>query len=34
MAASGFAVETIESAVHEYKNGAPITSLVVVLREA
>jgi predicted TPR repeat methyltransferase len=32
-AASGFAVETIESAVHEYKNGAPITSLVVVLRK-
>jgi predicted TPR repeat methyltransferase len=32
-AANGFAIETIESAVHEYKNGSPITSLVVVLRK-
>jgi hypothetical protein len=30
--ANGFGVETIESAVHEYQNGLPITSLVVVLR--
>jgi predicted TPR repeat methyltransferase len=32
--ANGFSVETIESAIHEYKNGLPITSLVVVLRRA
>jgi predicted TPR repeat methyltransferase len=32
--ASGFGVETIESAVHEYKNGLPTTGLVVVLRKA
>jgi predicted TPR repeat methyltransferase len=32
--ASGFGVEMIESAVHEYKNGLPITGLVVVLRKA
>jgi predicted TPR repeat methyltransferase len=32
--ANGFDVETIESAVHEYKNGLPITGLVVVLRKA
>jgi predicted TPR repeat methyltransferase len=31
--ANGFAVEAIESAVHEYKNGLPITGLVVVLRK-
>jgi predicted TPR repeat methyltransferase len=33
-AANGFDVETIESAIHEYKNGLPITGLVVVLRKA
>jgi predicted TPR repeat methyltransferase len=32
--ANGFDVETIESAVHEYKNGLPITGLVIVLRKA
>ena len=32
--ANGFEVETIESAVHEYKNGLPTTGLVVVLRKA
>ena len=32
--AHGFGVETIESAIHEYKNGVPIQSLVVVLRKA
>jgi predicted TPR repeat methyltransferase len=32
-AANGFGVETIESAVHEYKNGLPTTGLVVVLRK-
>jgi predicted TPR repeat methyltransferase len=32
--ASGFGVETIESAVHEYKNGLPTAGLVVVLRKA
>jgi predicted TPR repeat methyltransferase len=32
--ASGFNVETIESAVHEYKNGRPVPSLVVVLRKS
>ena len=31
--ASGFDVEAIESAVHEYKNGQPVPSLVVVLRK-
>jgi predicted TPR repeat methyltransferase len=31
--ASGFRVETIESEVHEYKNGLPITGLVVGLRK-
>ena len=30
---NGFRVETIEEAVHEYKNGSPIMSLVVVLRK-
>jgi predicted TPR repeat methyltransferase len=33
-AAHGFGVETIESAVHEYKNGLPTTGLVVMLRKA
>jgi predicted TPR repeat methyltransferase len=28
---NGFRVETIEEAIHEYKNGSPIMSLVVVL---
>jgi predicted TPR repeat methyltransferase len=32
--ASGFEVESIESDVHEYKNGLPMTGLVVVLRKA
>ncbi|HEY2226825.1 MAG TPA: tetratricopeptide repeat protein [Xanthobacteraceae bacterium] len=32
--ANGLGVQTIESAVHEYKNGRPITCLVVVLRKA
>jgi predicted TPR repeat methyltransferase len=32
--ANGFKVETIEDAIHEYKNGSPIMSLVVVLRKA
>lgn len=31
--ANGFGIETIESAVHEYKNDAPIAGLVVVLRK-
>lgn len=32
--ANGFRVETIEDAIHEYKNGSPIMGLVVVLRNA
>ena len=32
-AATGFRVEAIESAVHEYKNGQPLTGLVVTLRK-
>ncbi len=32
--ASGFGVEAIEGAVHEYKHGLPTTGLVVVLRKA
>jgi predicted TPR repeat methyltransferase len=32
--ANGFSVQTIESAVHEYKNALPVTGLVVVLRRA
>jgi predicted TPR repeat methyltransferase len=32
--ASGFEVEAIESEIHEYKNGVPMTGLVVVLRKA
>jgi predicted TPR repeat methyltransferase len=31
--AGGFNVETIESAVHEYKNGQPVPSLLAVLRK-
>jgi predicted TPR repeat methyltransferase len=31
--AAGFQVEAIESAVHEYKNGQPLTGLVVTLRK-
>jgi predicted TPR repeat methyltransferase len=33
-AANGFAVETIETAVHEYRNGQPLEALVVSLRKA
>jgi predicted TPR repeat methyltransferase len=32
--ANGFEVEAIESEIHEYKNGSPMTGLVVVLRKA
>jgi predicted TPR repeat methyltransferase len=32
--ANGFDVEAIESDVHEYKNGLPMTGVVVVLRKA
>jgi len=31
--ASGFGIETIDSAVHEYKNDSPVAGLVVVLRK-
>jgi predicted TPR repeat methyltransferase len=32
--AAGFAVEAIDTAVHEYKNGQPLEALVVTLRKA